>query len=459
MGRKLQFQIDDDSSELILRYEKFVAGTGPGYFDVEELETIVDYYLRKGKTKESRSALDLGLRLHPDNVSLQIKRAKIYLAVGDTQKAMRILDSIADFNEYEFSLLKAEALLKSGRSKEAQFICNKILENESEDVDNVALDIAFVFIADLDIELAIKYLTIGDAYNDSNVDLLFELAFCCEQLAETDKAIATYNRIINIDSFLPEAWFNLGQIYFVQENFTKAINAYDFVLAINDKDSLATLQKAHAHYQLDEFETAMIAYKEYSDLTGEDWQTNLFIGECYEKMENFDHAILYYEKSLLEKTENYDALTGIAICLLEKELFEESIEYAKHALLLNDDLPDAWVYMAEGLVGIDALDEALIAYIKAITLEPEQPDTLMAIANICMDKGDWKTALEYYLDAYKLDNSLEFIELFIAIAQYKNGNINQAIDYLLKAKALSLDAPRLFLEVCPEADEAEFLNL
>ena len=96
MTRKLSIPLDDEPNELVKRYEQFLEGRGPGYFDVEELETIVDFYLHKGKTKESSTALELGFRLHPGNNSLLIKRAKIYLIADEVEKATRLLESVND---------------------------------------------------------------------------------------------------------------------------------------------------------------------------------------------------------------------------------------------------------------------------------------------------------------------------------------------------------------------------
>jgi tetratricopeptide (TPR) repeat protein len=110
-------------------------------------------------------------------------------------------------------------------------------------------------------------------------------------------------------------------------------------------------------------------------------------------------------------------------------------------------------------LGLDKLDDALLAYLKSITLDSNQPDTLMAIANICMDKGEWKMALEYYLAAYELDTTLEFIDLFIAVAYFKNENISASREYLKKAAALNLDAERLFYEVCEDANKEDFVDL
>jgi len=100
----------------------------------------------------------------------------------------------------------------------------------------------------------------------------------------------------------------------------------------------------------------------------------------------------------------------------------------------------------------------LLSYLKAITLDPDQPDTLMAIANICLEKGDFETAIEYYIAAQALDDTLEFVNLFIAVAKFKTGNIKDTISYLQKAVLENETAAALFLELCPEAVDSSLLT-
>lgn len=453
MSRKLSIPLNDEPEDLIKRYEQFLTGNGSGYFDVEELGSIVDYYLRHGSTKESARALELGFKLHPRSNELKIKRAKIYLVAGDSKKAFRILDSLSESSNEELLLLKVEALLKMGHTKESMQLANQILKEETDDSDNIALDLGYIFISQLDFENAINFLEQGDSFYGENIDLLFELAFCYEHINLYAKALEIYERIIKIDSFSSEAWFNLGQIHFMYQDYLNAINAYDFALAVNQEDILACLQKAHAHFQLGEFQEAIESYIDYIKFGIDVWQTNLFIGECYEKLEQYDEAIQYYQNSLLEHSDNFEALTGIGICLLEKEQYEDSLVYIYKALELNDKAADAWVYLAEALSGLDDLENALIAYLKSIEIDPDQPDTLMAVANICMDRNEFETALNYYLIAYELDSSLEFIELFIAIGFYKTMNFSASKLYLTKAMAKSADAIKLFKDVCSDADD------
>ena len=458
MSRKLPYIPEDDSNEVVQRYEDFLSNNGAsGYFDVEEMESIVDYYLRKGRTRESSKALDFGFKLHPNSSALITKRAKIYLATGDTHKAFSIIESFGEQVDYEISLLKIDALIRLERNKEAHLLCQKLIESEGNDIDNVCLDIAYVFLAQFDVEAAYKYLKTGEQFNPGNEELLFELAFCYEQRSEPDEAIATYYKIIRSDPYAAEAWFNLGQIYFAKPDLQQALNAYDYARIIRPEDSLTCLQKAHTHFQLEQFQEALDEYFAYEEMAIENWQTSLFIGECYERMENFARAISYYQKSLEEHDENFEALTGISICLLEQDHFAESIPYLKEAIELNDNTADVWVYMAEALTGIDDMAGALIAYLKSITIDASQPDTLMAVANIFMEQGEFVLALKYYQEALQSDTlqELKNIYLFMAVAYYHTGNHPASEESLKKAMDESMDALKLFQELCPEAIDGE----
>ena len=458
MSRKLSFSLDDESGDLVQRYEQFLSGKANGYFDVEELENIVEYYLHRGRTKDCNSAIDLGLKLHPNNSVLKTKRAKIYLFTGDEQKAFRILESLAESTDYEVVLLKIEVLIKLSRIVEAKVLTERLLAHESEDLDNVCLDIAYLYLGQGEYETALNLLERGYKSNPQNPDLLYELAFCYEQNESLDKAIAINLQIIEIDPFANEAWFNLGQLYFAQMDFPKALDAYDYALAIDEKDTLTCLQKGHVQFQLNQFEEAIETYLEYRNLsTYGYWQTDIFIAECYEKLEKYDEAIQYYKQSLDEQTENYDALTGIAICLLEQELYAESIPYIEKALKINSEAADAWVYLAEAYVGQDDVDNALLAYVKSISIDSEQPDTLMAIANICMEKAEFELALKYYLASREQVETTEFIDLFIAVSYCKLGNLTKAAQYLKQAMLIDGNTAGMFAELCPEAEALIYL--
>ncbi|NLI72482.1 MAG: tetratricopeptide repeat protein [Bacteroidales bacterium] len=459
MRRNFSFFMDDDSDELVNRYELYLSGGAPGYFDVDEMEKIADYYLAYGRTKDSMQAIDLGKKLHPTSDALDMKRAKIYLTTGDPKKALRILSNLIEDSDFEVTFMKIEALATLERFQEAFELAKKLIaEENNENIDIICNELAMVFIKDGMFELALELLKIGEEHNPRNIDLLFDIAFCQEQKTMLSDAIQTYKRIIDIDPYAGEAWFNLGQVYFLLNQYNDAIDAYDYALAINEKDTISLIQKGHSHFQLGQWKQAVEMYLEFEQTSSNKWQIWLFIAECYEKMEDFPEALHYYKLSYNEIEDNYDAIVGIAVCLLELELFHESLEYIQKALEIESELADVWIYLAEAKMRLGEYKEALKAYHQAVSIDPNQPDALLEMGNIYMDFADFKTALKYYELAYSFDQTLEFIELFIAVTSYYTKDYDKSTTFLELAIHRNLDAKKLFLELCPGAEE-KFLKI
>ncbi len=451
MSRRKSARSEDDSKEIVARYEAFMSNRGSsGYFEVEEMENIVDYYLQKGHTIESSKALEFAFRLHPNNLNLLSKRAKIYLATGDHHKAYKILESLGSQADYETNLLKIDALIRLERDKEAYMLAHQLIEEETAYKDVVCLDITYLYLTQYDILTAKEFVILGEKYNPFNEELLFELAFCYEHTEEGEKAITTYERIIKLNAYSAEAWFNLGQIFFMREQLTQALEAYEYARVIQPEDTLTCMQKAHVHFQLQHYTEALEEYIEYQEMTGKNWQTNYFIGECHERMGNCTEALKYYFEAIKDNQENFDILAGIAVCLIDGELYEESLPYIDRALILNEKSPEAWVYMADAQLGLNNIDQALSAYLISIKLDEDQPDTLMAIANILMEQGEYTYALGYYKQALIKDEhqELENIYLFIAVAHHFLGETEASQEALEFAMHENLDALKLFNELC-----------
>lgn len=450
MGRKLHYSTEDDSNEIVKRYEAFLSDNSvSGYFDVEEMESIVDFYLRKGRTRDSSKALDFGFRLHPNSSALMIKRAKIYLATGDINKAYNILESHSEQSDYDVILLKIDALIRLQRDNEAFLLCDDLINSSNSDIDDVCLDIAYIFLFQSDFISAKKYLLKGEEYNPLNDELLFELAFSFERTEEVEKAIATYNKLIKLDPFTSEAWFNLGQIYYSQNNYQLALEAFEYASAIRPEDSLTCLQKGHTHYQLQQYNEALSEYFAFNEMTSSQ-HTLYFIGECYEQMENYPEALRYYLDALKDDPDSFDTLTGIAICLMELDLYAESLPFLNRAAELQEEEPEVWIYIGEVLTELDDIDGALDSYLKAIKLNYNQPDILMAIANIYMDKKQFLDAVVYYKNALKYDvhKELENIHLLLSVAYHFTGDIELSYKHLQIAAENNLDAYKLFEELC-----------
>lgn len=450
MGKKSSFIFDDGRNELVKRYENYLSGLSSGYFDVEEIGLIVDYYLQRGKTIESQKALDFGKKLHPESSLLDVKKAKYYLMTNEPQKAIALLNNQLDDDDLEIANLKIEALTKLSQDKKALELAMDFLDNEFDDeYEMMCLDFAAIFMTENAFDAALKTLERGEHLFPENIDILLEKAFCYEQMEEESKAIKVYEQIIDIDAYSSEAWFNLAQVYFNKNEYVKALEAYDYALVINEEDTISLMQKGHILFQLNRFKEAIDVYLEYLKNSSEKWNVYVFIGECYEKMEQFAQSLYYYKLSLDEMPNNYDALVGVTICSLELGEYAEGLKHVNQALELDDRAADLWVYYAEAQIGLNNIDEALNAYLKSLSINSSQPDILMSVASIYMDNGNYKDALKYYESAYSFDNDIDLIELFLAVAYcYNKDEANMEKFYRLAIQK-SLDSIDIFNEFCP----------
>jgi tetratricopeptide (TPR) repeat protein len=441
---------DPNTEELVARYERSQSEGRPCYFDVDELEEISDFYLKKGRNKDSSEVVELGLKLHPNSSILLLKKAVLYLEIGEAKRALRILDRLPEKDDTEAGLVRSEVLLQLDRREEAILLLHQIMDEESFERSELALDISGILIQAGEHEEASLFVQDALKADPNNLDLLFEMAYNYEQLNQTEESIRIYNQILSIDPYSSETWFNLGQASFNEKNYDAAIDAYDYALVINPADSLALLQKAHALFQGEHYPEAVAAYTEYGSMTEFSPTILVYIGESLEKNSQFDNAIEYYHKAFEKDPQNLDALTGIGICLMEKELFRESLLWFERALRVDRQVSETWVYVAEVFVNLDMPEEAMMSYLRALEIDPLQADIQAAIGNLHFDAGAFDKALKFYREAEILEPDLPGLDLFFALVYARKGDAVLSAKHLAIAVEKDPNAQKIFDDILSE---------
>ena len=204
MKRDRNPNIRKHEDEVVGRYENFIKGEGVGYFEVDELETIINHYMDDAKTEEAMNAVQYGRKLHPNSTSLLVKQARLYADTGKTKEAISIIDYIQtiDSADEDAALLKGEIYLRKGLVDEAMHIFKGMERNAGNDDACTFLNIAYALNDNGRYDDALYFLDKAYAIDKNNTDTLFEQAFSYEQKSEYDKAIETYNRILDLTPLL-----------------------------------------------------------------------------------------------------------------------------------------------------------------------------------------------------------------------------------------------------------------
>ena len=454
MEQNNSYDFEDLSDGLKERAEKFLSDRfSELYFDVDELEILVDHYIAQRRDSDAFALLEYGLKLHPNSSELLVKKAKLLLLQGDIGKASVLLDTLS-VDDYEVTMLKMEALVKLNRLSEAVELAENLLKNEEDtEMCSTCLDISSIFIEQDHYDMALNYLTIGKKYDSNNIELLSELAFCLEKVGDVEKAIDTYNDIIDINPYYADAWFNLGQVFLGQNRYRQALHAYEMCLTIDDSDSLVWLQKGHAHFSLDEFHEAIECYEHCLKDTKDNWQLYLFLAECYDKLGDCDMAIRYNRKVLEAQPSNYDALIALGCCLMEKKQLDEAQDLLSAAVKLRPQASEAWFNMGEVLNFKNQPADAVSYYMRAIELDPKNIDAMIALATTYIDEDKPSEALPVLLRVKAMEPETPRLYLLLAVVYYGLNDSENLLDCLGKMVTSGTEDINIFLNVCPELSE------
>jgi len=148
MSENREQVFENEEFEVLLRkYEDMRSGTQSIFFDVEEFEQIIDYYLDDFQYDEAREAANLGKRQHPASVEIKYKFIHIFIEQGQPKKALSLLEEIPvwEENNPERYFLKGTALCLTGKLKESEAQFDRGLELSGNETFEALINISISF--------------------------------------------------------------------------------------------------------------------------------------------------------------------------------------------------------------------------------------------------------------------------------------------------------------------------
>ena len=85
---------DADYAASINRFEQMLNENHQYFFDVEEFEDLISYYMEMNENEKAKKAIDISLEQHPGSSSLKIKYAEYLASIHKPNKALEILNAI-----------------------------------------------------------------------------------------------------------------------------------------------------------------------------------------------------------------------------------------------------------------------------------------------------------------------------------------------------------------------------
>ncbi len=424
-------------NELVKKFEEMVENNEELYFDTEEYEDIIIYYLEMGDITFAEMATNYALKLHPNSLELKIKKFEVFLELENYVQAKELMQELKEssMESTDFLVCCAKYYSNLGNPRRAIEYCEKALELEEEE------NFLHNFIADEHVNLedpfnALKHYKLALSFDQNDEYSLENVMFTYNQLKRSDEAIEFLNGYLDKFAFSETAWYEYGQFYFNRKNYEEAIKGFDYLLAINPQSVGVYANKAACFEALGEWLKAVEVYEEMLALEYTKSFTYYKIGLCYKENKQWVLALTSFQKSLRDDPQFYLSMMEQSYIYEEMGSMKEALHFAKEAISLNDNNLDYQKRLAFLYIDSGKFEESLSCMKTLVDYEPTRFYNWYAYSEVLMLIGDYEDAITILNKATKMHNRAElFYQLsncYFHLNNQKDGRKSLAV-------ALALD--------------------
>lgn len=451
---------EDDFQEAVARFRKMVKSDTSKYFDVFEVEGIVDHFLEDGRIKLAKKAVETGLRLHPTAISIKIRQAQVLMHEGRLEECLDLLNMAEkiETNNPDLFLTKGGALNLLGDVGKAVEAFEHALKMPIDELDETLYNIGISFGQSGETALAIKYLEKASNVNPKNEIVLYELGYYYDKDSQFEKSIEYYDKYLNIDPFNHSVWYNIGITYNRMGMFDKAIKAYDYAIVLNEDFLHAHFNKANALANNNQFEEAIECYQEYLLLDKENDDAYCYLAECYLNSDKYDEALINYQKAIRLNDANSSAWYGSGLIMWSEGQLTEAQTFFKKAISLEEDNSDFWAMDAKVHAELNQTKEAIDSFEMATMLDPENIENWLSYSEMFYDLDDTDRAIQVLKTANKLNKSNAFLNYRLTAYLLDKNEELEAVCHFEKALKIDYSKQNELFEFYPEASKIESIK-
>lgn len=383
------FQPNDHAlKNLAKEFERSIVNNNNQFFLEDELERLMEYYEVMPNNKMALLVADRAVNLFPYSGAFHSKRAQCLIIDKQYVEAQEALEQAKVFDPLssEITLLEADLCTAQGKYNEAVILLEQLLDMvDSMDKVDVFLELADVYEIAGDTKNLL--LTLKSIANDfpSNEEAIHRLWNVIYETKQIEQEIQTFTNLIDKKPYQYLAWYYLAKSYERLGLYEKAIEAYEYTIAINDY-YFAYWDYALCHKKLKQYTRAIHAFQDFIDVFADEYDSLIEIGVCYLKLsqfetareyfikakeladtskengecyallaesyqyaENIPLAILYYRKAIDETPKRARLWRELGSLYAQEQDYENAIQYLEHSLQLSPKQQSTWTLLLEVL--------------------------------------------------------------------------------------------------------------
>lgn len=410
---------DEYNNLSIDRFESMLKTNNVLFFDSNEFEEIIQYYLENGKMSLAKKAVKLGLEQHPTSTNLKLFQVEMFIFENELDTAEEMLDSLYQLEKSneEIYIQKANILSRRDKHNEAILLLEKALTITEDQADVLSLiGMEYLFMEDFE---NAKYNFMKCLEQDErDYSALYNIIYCFDYLEQHEAAIDYLNDFLNKNPYCEVAWHQVGKQYSILKEYRKALAAYDFAIISDDNFIGAYLEKGKVLEKLGKHEQAIESYTITLGLDDPTSFALLRIGKCYEKLGNNELALQFYNKCVEEDALLDKGWIAITDFYLKNKNFQKALYYIDKAINIDSENVLYWKRYAKINNRLKMYEEAEHGFRRTIELGNYELETWIARADILVKLGEFDAAINNLHQASEFYSECAEIEYRLAGLYY-----------------------------------------
>lgn len=296
-------------------------------FSEEEFEYVLDRLVEEELQDEVLELSQIAFERYPYSQHLFTRLCDTLIITGNPKQAVEILDSYADSFTCSSAiyLLYSRANIAQNQFNHARDYFYKALEctdGESDTMESVCA-LAQDCIDFGNHQEALYYLTKAQKLGKMPYEYYNDIAFCHDRLDDPGKAEEYYDKYLDNNPFNDTVWFNMGTVAARMHNFDKAIEAFEYSIALNSGNASSLYNLAVVYMNLQRYANAAEVFEQFNAIDPDELG-RLGLGESYIRLRRWEDARLQFESILPDSDKANEARAGL--CSLDAILCLNSAE-------------------------------------------------------------------------------------------------------------------------------------
>ncbi len=425
----------DELKELLQQYNNLKAGRSHSFIEEDSFEKIIDYFDEKDELILALEATDYAINQYSYSAALLLKKADLLIAAKKYKESLNFLEQaeMLDSSDITLYILKTDAYLALDQQEKAAAVLEIALNYfEGDDKLELLFELTDVYDDYENFDKVFDCLKMILEMDPNNEEAMYKICFWTDFTGRNEEGIRLHQKIIEDFPFSELAWFNLAAAYQGIKLYEKAIDAYLYAVAIDEKFDYAWRNMGDAYLRIRKYKEAIEVLQKVLELARPEDVIYEAIGHCYDKLQNYALARFNYRKATHLNQDDSQLFYKIACTYMNEGIWDSAIKNLNVAMRIYRLQPEYNLAMGQCYMEQGKIEEAVQYFGNVVRTKPKS-------------SNGWIELLKCLFHAKCFDEGLEYVEHAIELTNRKPIFIFYKTAFLLavgksKEAALQLEA-------------------